>query len=76
MCGRGVGLGELLQPYITDALDAHGITVQRERTSERRTLRLRCTLASNTPPYLVKRAYDDGVGNRLWYIKRGCRNGL
>ena len=31
---------ELLQPYITDALDAHGITVQRERTSERRTLRL------------------------------------
>ena len=32
---------ELLQPYITDALDAHGITVQRERTSERKTLRLR-----------------------------------
>ena len=31
---------ELLQPYITDALDAHGITIQRERTSERRTLRL------------------------------------
>jgi hypothetical protein len=31
---------ELLQPYITDALDAHGITVRRERTSERRTLRL------------------------------------
>ena len=31
---------ELLQPYITDALDAQGITVQRERTSERRTLRL------------------------------------
>ena len=31
---------ELLQPHITDALDAHGITVQRERTSGRRTLRL------------------------------------
>jgi hypothetical protein len=31
---------ELMQTYITDALDAHGITVQRERTSERRTLRL------------------------------------
>ena len=31
---------ELMQDYITDALDAHGITVQRERTSERRTLRL------------------------------------
>ena len=31
---------ELLQPHITDALDAHGITVQRERTSERLTLRL------------------------------------
>ena len=31
---------ELLQPYITDALDAHGITIRRERTSERRTLRL------------------------------------
>ena len=30
---------ELMQDYITDALDAHGITVQRERTSERRTLR-------------------------------------
>jgi len=29
-----------MQTYITDALDAHGITVQRERTSERRTLRL------------------------------------
>ena len=32
---------ELLQPYITDALDAYGITIQRERTSERRVLRLR-----------------------------------
>ena len=31
---------ELMQDYITDALDAHGITIQRERTSERRTLRL------------------------------------
>ena len=31
---------ELLQPYITDALDAHGIRVHRERTSERRTLRM------------------------------------
>ena len=31
---------ELMQTYITDALDAHGITVHRERTSERRTLRL------------------------------------
>jgi hypothetical protein len=31
---------ELLQPYITDALDAHGITIQREGTSGRRTLRL------------------------------------
>ena len=28
---------ELLQPYITDALDAHGITVQRERTGEKDT---------------------------------------
>ena len=31
---------ELLQPYITDVFDAHGIKVQRERTSERKTLRL------------------------------------
>jgi len=31
---------ELMQDYITDALDAHGIKIQRERTSERRTLRL------------------------------------
>ena len=31
---------ELMQDYITDALDAHGITIQRERTSEIRTLRL------------------------------------
>ncbi|MQF49066.1 hypothetical protein FIM08_04125 [SAR202 cluster bacterium AC-647-N09_OGT_505m] len=31
---------ELIQPYMTDALDAHGITVRRERTSERRMLRL------------------------------------
>ena len=38
-----------LQPYITDALDAHGITVQRERTSERGTLRLSRTLPSNYP---------------------------
>jgi hypothetical protein len=32
---------ELMQPYITDALDAYGITIHRERTSERRVLRLR-----------------------------------
>ena len=31
---------ELMQTYITDALDAHGITIHRERRSERRTLRL------------------------------------
>ena len=31
---------ELLQPYITDALNAHGITIQREPTSERRMPRL------------------------------------
>ena len=31
---------ELMQDYITDALDAHGITIHMERTSERRTLRL------------------------------------
>ena len=31
---------ELMQIYITDALDPHGITIQRERTSGRRTLRL------------------------------------
>ena len=31
---------ELMQTYSTDALDAHGITIRRERTSERRTLRL------------------------------------
>ena len=36
---------ELLQPYITDVFDAHGIKVQRERTSERRTLRLSQRLA-------------------------------
>ena len=30
---------ELLQPYITDALDAYGIKIQRGRTSKRRTLR-------------------------------------
>ena len=40
---------ELLQPFITDALDAHGITVQRERTSERRTLRLSRILSGNYP---------------------------
>ena len=38
---------ELMQTYITDALDAHGITVQRERTSERRTLRLSRILPSH-----------------------------
>ncbi len=31
---------ELMQTYITEALNAHGITVRRERTSERRTLRV------------------------------------
>ena len=31
---------ELMQDYITAALDAHGIRVHRERTSGRRTLRL------------------------------------
>ena len=54
MCGRGVGLGELLQPYITDALDARGITVHRERTSERRALRLSRTLPSNYSTLLSK----------------------
>ena len=45
---------ELMQDYITDALDAHGITIQRERTSERRTLRLNRTLPSNYPTLLSK----------------------
>ena len=43
---------ELMQPYITDALDAYGITIQRERTSEKRTLRLCKTLPSNYPTLL------------------------
>jgi hypothetical protein len=35
---------ELMQPYITDALESYGITIQRERTSGRRMLRLSKTL--------------------------------
>ena len=43
---------ELIQDYITDPLESYGITIERVRTSEKRTLRISKTLPSNYPSLL------------------------
>ena len=48
---------ELIQDYITDPLESYGITIERVRTSEKRTLRLSKTLPSNYASLLSNLAW-------------------